>query len=68
MGFAVMIQSIWSAPCLMCQGRSCMHIARESMWECRMYSTAQPGSRSIMGMMREDGLMIGRFKVSRLMT
>jgi len=30
-------------------------------------SRSSAGSRSIMGMMREDGLAIGRFKVSRLM-
>jgi len=30
-------------------------------------SRSSAGSRSIMGMMREDGVVIGRFKISRLM-
>ncbi|WP_183378624.1 MULTISPECIES: IS3 family transposase [unclassified Herbaspirillum] len=40
---------------------------RSRVHELFIESRSSAGSRSIMGMMREDGLAIGRFKVSRLM-
>lgn len=40
---------------------------RSRVHELFVESRSSAGSRSIMGMMREDGVVIGRFKVSRLM-
>lgn len=40
---------------------------RSRVQELFVESRSSAGSRSIMGMMREDGVVIGRFKVSRLM-
>lgn len=40
---------------------------RSRVHELFVESRSSAGSRSIMGMMREDGMTIGRFKVSRLM-
>jgi putative transposase len=40
---------------------------RSRVHELFVESRSSAGSRSIMGMMREDGIAIGRFKVSRLM-
>ena len=61
--------------------RSCLYAARERarhidvdcmalrsrVHERFVQSRSSAGSRSIMGMMREEGTVIGRFKVSRLM-
>ncbi|MBB3121470.1 arginine repressor [Massilia violacea] len=40
---------------------------RSRVHELFIESRSSAGSRSIMGMMREEGMAIGRFKVSRLM-
>ncbi len=40
---------------------------RSRVHELFIESRSSAGSRSIMGMMREEGTAIGRFKVSRLM-
>jgi putative transposase len=40
---------------------------RSRVHELFVESRSSAGSRSIMGMMREDGVVIGLFKVSRLM-
>ncbi|NKI72811.1 IS3 family transposase [Collimonas pratensis] len=40
---------------------------RSRVHELFVESRSSAGSRSIMGMMREDGVVIGRFKISRLM-
>ena len=40
---------------------------RSRIHELFVESRSSAGSRSIIGMMREDGVVIGRFKVSRLM-
>ncbi|MBL3950436.1 IS3 family transposase, partial [Bacteroides thetaiotaomicron] len=40
---------------------------RSRVHELFIESRSSAGSRSIMGMMREQGTVIGRFKVSRLM-
>ena len=42
-------------------------LLRSRVHELFVESRSSAGSRSIVGMMRDDGILIGRFKVSRLM-
>lgn len=59
--------------CLYAYRQRCRHIdvdrmtLRSQVHELFIESRSSAGSRSIMGMMREQGVAIGRFKVSRLM-